>query len=142
MINNMITDLCQTIHIGLSGSKISAFYGVVKQPPDAVTVIWIVFSGIDTALGGDAVCATGAVLDTKSFNIVAQFRQGCRCRTTCQTGADHYDFKFSFVGRIDQFELEKMSVPFLCKGTSGNFCIKLHEFSLFLYCFEMRIFSL
>ena len=99
----MVADLCQSIHIGLSGSEITAFYGIVKQTPDAVSVIGIIFSGIDTALGGDTVCSPGAVLDAEGFDIIAQFSKGCSGRTAGQPGADNDDIILSFIGRIDKF---------------------------------------
>ncbi len=103
MVDNRVADLGQSIHIGLAGPEIAAFYSVVKQAPDAVTVIGIVFSGIDTTLGGDTVCPPGTVLDAEGFDIIAQFSKGGRGRTAGQAGADDDDIVFSFIGRIDKF---------------------------------------
>jgi hypothetical protein len=75
MIDDMVADLGQAVDIGFAGPEITAFDGVVKQAPDAVAVVGIVFGGIDAALGGDAVRAAGAVLETEGFDVVSQFGQ-------------------------------------------------------------------
>ena len=129
MIDNVVADLGQTVNIGLSRSEVTAFYGVVKQTPDAIAVVRIILGGIDASLGGDTVRTAGTVLYAERLDVIAQFGQRCRRGTTGQTGSDHNDFELSLIGRIDQFQFKKMFVPFFCKGSSGNFSIKRHVFS-------------
>ena len=75
LVDNIIAHLGQTVDIGLSGSEITAFDGVVKKTPDTVAFIGIILGRIDTPLGCNAVGAPRAVLDTKVFNVIAEFGQ-------------------------------------------------------------------
>jgi hypothetical protein len=121
MIDDVIADLGQAVDVGLAGAKIAALDGVVEKPPDAVAVVGIVLGGIDAALGGDAVGAARAVLETEGLYVVAQFGQGGGGRSAGQTGAHHDDVEFAFVGGIDQFEFETVAIPFLLEiGPAGT----------------------
>ena len=119
--------LGQAIDVGLPGPEVAALDGVVKQPPDAVAVVAIILGGIDAALGRDAVGPPGAVLDAEGLDVVAQFRQGGRGGAAGQAGAHHDDLELSLVGRVDQLQVETMSVPLRFQGSARNLGIKLHQ---------------
>ena len=127
MVDDKVADLGQAVDIAFPGPEIAALDGVVKEPPDAVAVVGIIFGRIDAALGRDAVGPAGAVLDTEGLDVVAQLRQRGRGGAAGQAGAHHDDVKFSFVGRVDQFQFKLVPIPFLCQGPAGNFGIKLHH---------------
>ena len=117
MVDNIVTHLGKTIHIGFSGSEIAAFDGVVKKTPDTVTIILVVFGGVDPALSRNAVSTPGAVLNTEVFYVIAEFAEGCRGRTAGKTGSYHNDIIFSFIGRIDKLKFKTVLIPFFRKGT-------------------------
>ncbi len=80
LVDNAAADLRQPMHIGFARAVVAAFNGVVEQPPHAVAVVGVVLRRVDASLGGNAVGAAGRVLNAKAFDVVAQLRQGGRCR--------------------------------------------------------------
>ena len=80
-------DLRQAIDIGFARAEIAALDGVVEQPVNAVAVVLVILGGVDAALGGDAVGAARAVLETEALDLVAQFRQRRRRRGAGQPAA-------------------------------------------------------
>ena len=63
------------MHVGFARAKIAALNRIVKKTLDAVAVVGVIFCGVDASLRGDAVCATRAVLITKTLDVVAEFAQ-------------------------------------------------------------------
>ena len=59
-------DLGEPIDVRLAGAEVAALDRVVEEPVDAVAVVLVVLGGVDAALGGDAVGAARAVLDSRS----------------------------------------------------------------------------
>ena len=123
LIDDIAADLRQAIDIGFPGPEVAALDRVVKEPPDAVSVVLVVFGSVDAALGRDAVGAARGILNAEAFDIVAQLRQRCRGCAAGKTGSDDNDLKFTFVGGVDQFQLKLMPVPFVSERPPGNFCI-------------------
>lgn len=66
------------------------------------------------------------VLNTKRFYIITEFSQSGGCRAAGKAGSDHDNFKFSLIGRVDQFQFKTMSVPFFLDRATRDFPIKLH----------------
>ena len=97
LVDDVAADLRQPIHVGLAGAVVAALDGVVKQPPHAVAVVGIVFGGVDAALRRDAVGATGRILNAKAFDVVAQFAQGGRCRSSREPGTHDQHRMFALV---------------------------------------------
>jgi hypothetical protein len=58
LIDDVVGDLSKAVNICFAGSIVTALDGVVKQPPDAVAVVGVVFGGVDTTLSSDGVGAT------------------------------------------------------------------------------------
>ena len=112
VIDDSVGNLSEPIHIGLAGPEIAALDGIVKKAKNRVTVVLIILGCIDSPLGGDGVGATGAVLDAKGFDIIAEFSQRGRCRSSGQTGTDDNDLILAPVGRVDQCITEATVVPF------------------------------
>ena len=102
LVDDQIADFGQPINVRFARTKIAAFDRVVKQPVNAVAIVLIIFRGVDSALGGDAVRAARAVLVTEPFNVVAELAQRGGGRTAGQAGADDDDLKFPAVVRRDQ----------------------------------------
>ncbi len=75
LVDDVVRDLGEAVDVGLTGAEVTALDGVVEQAEDGVTVVLIVFGGVDTALGGDGVGAARAVLDAEGLYVVAQFAQ-------------------------------------------------------------------
>ena len=71
MIDDVRADFGKAIDVGLSGAKIAALDGVIKEAPDTVVVVLVVFGSIDATLSGDAVGTPGAILEAETFDIVA-----------------------------------------------------------------------
>ena len=71
LVDNGTADLGQTIHIGLTGTVVATLDGVAEQAFHTVAVILVVLGRIDAALGGDAVGATGRILNTENVDIEA-----------------------------------------------------------------------
>ena len=126
LVNNAVTDLGQTINIGLTSAEVTALDRVIKQTINTITVTGIVLSGIDTALSRDTVGTARAVLITEARHIVAQLAQGCRGGSSGQTGSHHDHAKFTLVSRIDQLAVFLIVAPLCLKGTRRDFCIKFH----------------
>ena len=57
LIDDVCTDLCQTIYVGLTGTVVSTFDGIVEETVDAVAIVLIVLCGINTTLGSNGVSA-------------------------------------------------------------------------------------
>ncbi len=124
-VDDVVADLPQAIHIGFPGAEITAFDRVVKKTPDAVAVIGIVFGRIDATLGGDAMGASRAILDTEGLYIVPHLSQAGGGRCTGESGAHDDDIKSAAVGRIDQLHFHPMLIPFLGQRATRNFSIQL-----------------
>ena len=71
LVDDGTTDLCQAVHIGLTGAVVSAFDGVAEEAFYAVAVVLVVFCCVDAALGGNAMGATWRVLDTEDVDVEA-----------------------------------------------------------------------
>ena len=126
LIDDAVAHLGQAIDVGFPGTEITALDGVVKQAPDAVAVIGVIFGGIDAALGCNTVGPAGAVLDTEGFDVVAQLGQGGRGRAPGQAGSHDDDRIFAFVGRVHQFGFKAVFVPFILERAAWGFSIQLH----------------
>ena len=75
MIDDVVTDLSQSIDVGFTSTIVAALDGVVKQTPDAVAIVGIILCRVNTPLSSNAVCATRAVLKTERFDVVAKFSE-------------------------------------------------------------------
>ena len=113
LVDNVITDLCQTMHVGFAAAEVSPFDSIVKQSPYTVTIIGIVLGSVDSALGSNTVCSTWRILKTEGLNLIAQFCQGRRSRCTCQPGTDYDDFFLALVRRVNQLHFLLATIPFL-----------------------------
>src|SRR5690606_1490523 len=112
LVNDIYRNFRKAVDIALSGSIVPAFDCIVKKSVDGLSVILVVLGGVDSPLCGDGVGPSGAVLKTKSLDIISQLRQRGSSRGSSKTGAHHNYIIFSFIGRIDQFHIEFMLGPF------------------------------
>ncbi len=127
LIDDVVADLGQTVDVGFAGPEVAAFDSVVEQSEDTVAVVRIVFGGVDPALGGDAVSPARTVLVAEGLHVVAEFGQGCRSRSAGKAGSDNEDGIFALVGRVDQFQVPAMVVPFICKRSGWTFAVEYHD---------------
>src|SRR5262245_54363423 len=58
LVNYVHTDFGQAINIGFARAKVTTLDRVIKKPVNTISVIAIIFRGIDPPLGGDRVCTT------------------------------------------------------------------------------------
>ena len=112
VIDDQIADFRETINIRFPGAKIAALDRVVEETKHAVAVVLIIFCGIDSALGRDAMSAARAVLVAEAFYPVAQLAQRGGRRSAGQTASDHDDLKFPAIVRTDQAGMILVSRPF------------------------------
>lgn len=82
--------------------------GIIKQAIHTVTVILVILGGIDPALGCDRVCPAGAILIAECLYIIAQLTKGSGSGGPGQPGTHYNNGIFTFIGRIDQLEIEFM----------------------------------
>jgi hypothetical protein len=113
LVDNVDADLCQAIDVGLASAEIAAFDRVVEQAVDAISVVRIVFRGIDSALSCNAVRAPGRILETETLDVVAKLgERSCR-GTSGQSRTDDDDVELPLVGRVDQLHLQPITLPLL-----------------------------
>lgn len=89
------------MYVRFSCAEVPAFHGVVKQAIDGISVVLIIFSGVDSALSRYTVRSARTVLKAERFDVVAEFRKSGRRGSSRQAGTDYDDVEFSFVGRVD-----------------------------------------
>ena len=111
------------MHVGFAGAEIAALDRIVEETEDGVAVVLVILGGVDSALGGDGVGTTGAVLIAEAIYLIAELGKGCGGGTTGEPGAHHDDFKFPLIGWINQFGVHFMGRPFIGKRTGGDFGI-------------------
>ena len=120
LIDDQITDFGESINIGFPGTEIAAFDRVVEQAKNAVAIVLVIFRGINSALGGDAMGAARAILVTEALHVIAELAQRRRGRSSREPAADDDDFEFSPVIRSDQARVVLMVRPFLGEGAVRN----------------------
>ena len=99
------------MHVGFTGTEITPFNSVVKETVNGIAVVLVIFRRIDTALGGNGVGSTWAVLIAEAINLVSELRKGGGSRTTGKARSDNDDFVFSFVGWVDELRVDLVRGP-------------------------------
>src|SRR5262245_28236397 len=84
LVDDVHTDFGQPKNIGFTRAKISSFDRVIKEPINTVTVIAIVFRGIDPPLRGNRMRATRAVLKAETFDQIPELAESCSRRGSGQ----------------------------------------------------------
>src|SRR5690606_28509976 len=113
LVDDIGTYLCQAIYIGLTRTIVTTFDGVIEKTVHAVTIVLIVFCGIDTTLCRDRVGTTRRILKAKRFNFITQFAQRSSSRSSGQTGTDYDYFQIALIGRVYDFTVIFIIRPFL-----------------------------
>ena len=126
LVDDVDADLGEPVDIAFARAEVAAFDRVVEQAVHAIAVVLVILGGIDPALGGNAVGAAWAVLNTERFDVVTELTKGGCRRGSSQTGADDDDVVFPFVGRIDKLGVAPKLIPFLGERSVGNAGIELH----------------
>ena len=88
------------MHVGLTGTEVSALDGIVKQAVYGVTVTLIVFCGVDAPLSCNRVGTTRTVLKAKAADVVAKAAQSGGCRGSCKSTANDDDVVFAAIGWV------------------------------------------
>ncbi len=60
----------QTVDVGFAAAVVTAFNRVVEEAEGRISVVLVVFCGVDTPLSGDRVRAARRILEAKSFDVV------------------------------------------------------------------------
>ena len=120
LVDDAHAALGQAVDVVLSRAVVAALDGVVEEAPDAVAVVLVVLGGVDAALGGDRVGASGRVLDAEHVHVVAHLGQGGRCRAACEAGAHDQDPELPAVGRVDQGQVEAVAGPGVGQVPAGD----------------------
>src|SRR5262245_12994109 len=101
LVDDVIADLSEAIHVRFTGTKIPSLYRVVKQSVNAVPVVLVVFSRIYSTLGCDRMRATRRILKAKAFHPITQFPQRRGRRPAGQAASDDDDLELSPVVRAN-----------------------------------------
>ncbi len=131
VVDDLEADFGESVDIGFAGAVVAAFDGVVKQSIDGIAVVLVVFCGVDTALGCDAVCPSWAIVKGKAFDLVAQLTEGGRCAASCQSCAHYDDFELALVIGGDEFLMVFKILPFLMKRPRWHFAVERPAFDPF-----------
>ena len=105
MINDGNADLGETMDVRLAGAEVSSLDGVVKETPDAVTVVLIVFCGVDSALRCDRMRTARTVLIAKGPDVVSEFTKRGGSGSAGEPGADDDQVVLPLVGWVHQLQL-------------------------------------
>ena len=72
LVDDASRNLGEAVHVGFAAAVVTPLYGVVKKAKNGVTVVLVVFGGIDSALGRNRVGAARRILKAKRLDVVAQ----------------------------------------------------------------------
>ena len=128
LINNVVADLRETINILFSTAEIPSLNRVVEKSVDRVAIVGVVFGGVDSSLGGDAVRTARAVVKTETVDLVAQLGQRGRRGSPCQARAHNNDVELALVRRANQLDLGQMPLPLVLERTGGNLGVESHDY--------------
>ena len=117
LVDDIIADFGQTVHICLAGAVVATLHGIVEQAVNRVTVVLVILGGIDTSLCGDGVCAARGVLNAEVENLETHFAQRGGCAGSSQARAHHDDVQAALVGGVNQFLMSFIVGPFLSYRT-------------------------
>ncbi len=102
LVDDVLGKLGQPPDVRLAGAEVTALHGVGKETPDRVALVGVVLGGVDTALGGDRVGATGTVLEAEALDPEALGPEARRAGRAGQPGPDHDHVLAGPVARTDQ----------------------------------------
>ena len=111
------------MYVAFAGAVIASFDSVIEETVYTIAVVLIIFSGIDTALCGDTMCATRTIVKGEAFDVVAEFAERCGSSSAGETGTDDDDIEAEFViGRYEGYR-GFIFFPFVGDGAWRNFTI-------------------
>ena len=116
----------QAVHVGFASAEVTALHGIVEQTVNGVAVVLVVLGSVDTTLGSNGVCATGAILDAERLDIVTKFGEGSGSGCTGKASTNHDHGELTLVGGVHELEFELVLGPLFFDGTTGDFRIKNH----------------
>jgi hypothetical protein len=127
LVDDVDAVLREAVDVAFAGAEVATLHCVIEEAVDAVTVILIIFGGVDAALGGDRVRAAGRILKAEALDVVAQLAEGCGGGGAGQARPHDDDIVAALVGWIDQLHFETCVVPGLFDGSGWNACIQFHR---------------
>jgi hypothetical protein len=79
LVDDVYAELCEPIHVSLTRAKVAPFNGVVKETVRTISIILIIFCGVDASLRSDAVSPARRILEAKALHLIAELpeRGGC-----------------------------------------------------------------
>ena len=72
LVDNGSADFSKTVDIRLAGAEVPSLDCVVKEAPDAVSIVLVILGGIDATLRGDGVGAAGTVVEAEGLHLIAE----------------------------------------------------------------------
>src|SRR5579862_2767241 len=126
LVDDIHAHLRKPIHICLARAEIATLDSIVEKPVNRIAVIRIILSRIDATLRCNAVRSARAILETKAFDLVTQFRKRCCRGRTRQPAAHNYHVELPFVRRIDELQIKFVLVPLLRYRPGRHFGIERH----------------
>ncbi len=120
LVDDVDAHLGQPVHVALAGAEVAALDRVVEQAVDAVAVVRVVLGGVDATLGGDAVRASGRVVEGEQLHPVAELAERRRRGRTREPTAHDDDLEATLVGRVHQLHVELVLRPLLRDRTLGD----------------------
>ena len=103
------------MYVGLTATVVTPFDRIVEEAIDRVTVVLVVFGGVDTSLCRDRVRPARTIVEGKALDIVAQLTERSGSSSTGQAGTDYDDIEAALIVRGDQRHGRAVSNPFLCQ---------------------------
>ena len=116
----VFADFGEAINVRFARAEIAALDRVVEEAVNAVAVVRVIFRGVDSALGGDAVRAARTVLVTERFDVVALLAQRGGGRAAGETGADDDDLETAAIVRRDQPGIILVPAPLFRQRPGGT----------------------
>src|SRR5204863_7176119 len=97
LVDDVSADFSEAINVRFARTKIAAFDRVIEQPINAVTIVLIIFRGVNSDLGDDGVGAARRILIAKTSHSIAELAKRRRSRPSGQTAPNDNDLKFAAV---------------------------------------------
>jgi hypothetical protein len=120
LVDDVHRELGQPVDVALPRPEVAAFHGVVEEPHHRVAVVLVVLRGVDTALGGDRVRSSRAVLEAEGEDVVAELAEGGGRGAAGEPGPHHDEPVLPLVGGVHQLQVVLPLLPLLLDRAGGD----------------------
>ena len=127
LVDDLARNLRQPVDVGLARAKVAPLDGVVEEAHHRVAVVLVVLGRVDAALRGDAVGATGRILEAEALHGETQLAEGGGGGCAREPRADDEHLEAPLVGRAHQADIDLVPVPLLLEGAGRDLRIECHR---------------